>query len=89
MRTTVVYDHTFEELRAWMLKKLGLKSHLQANWSPDSPHRAFWNEINDIEMKRGYNHEEYLKKDSSALCQMNLLTATELREWKRRFNEIT
>ena len=80
---------TFTELRAWALKRLGLRTHLDHHELGDlettMKFMNFWDEINHGESERGYIHKEYIKRDSPALWQMKLLTTKELNEWKDKF----
>jgi hypothetical protein len=76
---------TFGELRKYVLRASGVKNHFEfCDLSPK--HRNFWEKINDVEYKRGYS-EEYLKPESPALCEMNLLSKEELQSWIKEFEK--
>lgn len=76
--------HTFQELRDWVLGQAKVNSHFKLIRLSDE-HRKFWDDINDIEYRRGYVPGEYEKPGTPALCDMRLLTEDELAEWKKRF----
>lgn len=81
---TATYTRSFQELREWMLAQIGQKDHFDL-WRMGEKYEEFWSDINSAEMKRGYQHDEYVKENTPALCEMNLLTDQEMDAWQARF----
>lgn len=77
-------SHTFQNLRDWVLKKAVVSSHFDFLQLGPSYVR-FWEDVNRLEFDRGYDPEEYTKPNTLGLWQMKLLTKTEFKEWKKRF----
>ncbi len=79
---------TFGELREVVFKEAGVRNHFEfMELSP--AHREFHREINAAEFKLGYSAEEYLKANSLALCEMDLLSEAHFADWLERFRAIS
>ena len=83
---------TFGELRWEVIRRVGLSQNLRSWFSfrHISPrHEKFWDEMNEVEYRRGYVRGEYEKPDTPALHEMKLLAEDEFEMWLKKFEAIS
>ena len=78
---------TFGQLRKAVLQKASVKDHYEFMRTSDE-HFVFWNEMNEVEFRRGYVRGVYERSGSPALCDLELLTETEYADWLKKFEAI-
>lgn len=79
---------TFGELRRVVLTRAGTPNNHFRFVELSDQHHKFWNRINEVEFDRGYVHGVYECPDTPALCDMDLLTDVEFREWIKNFESL-
>jgi hypothetical protein len=79
---------TFMQLRAAVIAKAKVRDMFAFRLISPA-HNAFWDEMNEVEYRRGYVAGEYEKPNTPALCEMDLLTIAEFEEWVRKFKALS